>query len=418
MKRNYITLAAATAIGLVMSASAYAGNENTLYLDQDGNDNTALVHQSSGGGNNNIGTLADPVTQDGDHNSFRFSNSGSGSGTNNDIIKAEQTGDDNYFSMSTWNGANNNVVQDAQQVGDLNQMRIGMNGSDTGLVGTILQQGDNNHLVIDQAPISGALSAGNQVRSVTMLGSDNGLAPDANGAAKRAGTYIKQTGAGNIVQNAYVEGSNNTGAAGSSNTYRNVQRIEQWGSNNGLGSSIASTMGSDGNRIWVFEAGNSNNFSIMQGIDSFSTGNYATATQDGDYNDVTVTQYGDGNEIIVDQDGNGNTTTANFVGNGNGVGVLSGNAGMLELAHGELTQGTIVQDSSAAISGNSVDYNVTGDSNLFAFAQIGGGNTITGTVGNLGASNGNQVAIIQSGSSNASTFSQNGGGSNNIAVSQ
>lgn len=117
-----LTLATATAIGLMM-ASAQANDANTLYLEQIGGANQASVNQSVANGGNDIGTAADPVTQKGDRNDFRFSNASNNYGGNNDITKAEQFGDDNYFSNSVWNGAGNNVIRDFEQKGDANRAR-------------------------------------------------------------------------------------------------------------------------------------------------------------------------------------------------------------------------------------------------------------------------------------------------------
>jgi hypothetical protein len=99
---------------------------------------------------------------------------------------------------------------------------------------------------------------------------------------------------------------------------------------------------------------------------------------------------------------------------------MSGNAGALVAANGSsLSVGNVLQDSSSSLYGNSLSYTVYGSSNLFAFAQIGGNNTITGTVGTGSSdSSGNQVAVLQNGTGNITSFSQTGVGSNNIAVHQ
>lgn len=84
-----------------------------------------------------------------------------------------------------------------------------------------------------------------------------------------------------------------------------------------------------------------------------------------------------------------------------------------------LTEGNIFQDSTGKSSGNLINYNVNGSSNLFAFAQIGGNNTIDGTVGTaIVTSDGNQAAVLQEGSDNNATFFQTGSGGNYMSVSQ
>lgn len=416
-----IFLATATAAGALLAAGVMANDSNTLYFEQIGDDNLMSVHQSSGGGSNDIGTSSDPVTQQGNLNAFRFSNSGSGSGKNNDIVKADQFGDRNYVEMSTWNGANNNLLQLFLQEGDDNQARIRINGPDNGLIGSILQEGDDNHLWIEQG---GSSSTGNQILAVSMIGNANGLAPDGNGPFRRAGTHLHQSGTGNLIQQAYLEGSNNIGPKGSSNTYRNVQRIRQAGVNNGNLQSVAITRGSQNgdlyNRLWVFQTGNENNFSIEQGVNASSFGNHAeltqtgnnnlgTANQIGNENTFEVTQAGDANTVNSSQTGDGNSIVATISGSNNGSGTLGGDAGSLASPKA-LASGDIIQ----AGNGNLASLTITGDSNEFALWQSGNLNQVTGAVS---GGNGNNATVLQAGNSNVTAFSQTGGG-NIAAISQ
>ncbi|MBS3651494.1 curlin repeat-containing protein [Pseudaminobacter sp. 19-2017] len=406
-----LALATATAMGLLMGA-AWAGSSNTLYLEQNGANNTASVHQATGPGGNDIGTSGDPVSQTGDNNAFVFSNAGccnEGLRQDNDVAKAEQVGHRNWLNIQVWNLSDHNDINNVQQQGNDNALQLDQNGSRSSTIGTVLQEGDRNTSLIRQN------GARNSVVSATIVGSDNGTARSGElSSGRSAGSRIIQSGNDNVITESRIEGSNNKQAT---NTYAPPHDIQQYGSNNGHNASIARTLGSNGNGIKVTQRGDWNNFSIQQGVDANSAGNYATLTQDGSFNAAYVTQSGSNNHIIVDQDRNSNTATANFTGSGNGVGTLTGVAGALDTQHASLTQGTIFQDSGLAMSGNTVTYNVTGSNNLFAFAQLGGSNTINGTVGSSGVSNANQVAVIQTGSSNNSTFTQNGG-SNNLAVSQ
>lgn len=400
----------ATALSVLMAGVAFGNSNNTLYIEQDGEGNSASITQSFGGGNNDIGTLADPVTQQGDLNSFTFSNSSYGSGTNNDIAKAEQIGDGNFFSNSAWNGANNNKIVRSEQLGDGNRASVSFNGSDEGGVDTLLQQGDNNHLVISQ---QGA--AGNKVLSVSMIGSNNGLSPDANGAPRRAGVYILQSQSGNRVQSASLEGSNNIGPSGDSNTHRSTIRIEQVGVDNGQLASVASTLGSavggEYNRLWIFQNGNNNNFSVQQGLSTASTGNHAiitqtgngnmsSGTQAGDRNTITATSLGNSNSVAVTQTGDDNYANVNIDGNYNGGGNFTG---LALAAAGTLGSGQIVQTGLS----NDVFYDVEdSDSNQFAFSQVGNGNLVDGTVSGAG---GNQAVVNQTGDTNKAVFAQIGG---------
>lgn len=416
-----LVLATASAMGVLMSA-AWANDSNTLYLEQIGDGNLANVHQSSGGGNNDIGTAGDPITQAGNHNSFSFSNSGSGSGTNNDVIDVEQLGNNNIFSSAAWNGANNNVIDDVEQIGNANRVSVSMNGSDAGLVDDVLQQGNGNHLVIEQ---SGSNSSGNKVLSVSMIGDNNGLPPDANGDWRRAGTYLFQSGNSNVVAKSSITGSNNIGPAGDSNTYRNTHRIEQRGTGNTASAVTLGSLGldpsTDYNRIWIFQTGDGNTSDVSQGLSAASFGNKAQVTQtgndntgnglqSGDANTIAISEIGSHNSVTVNQTGDGNSATANITGNSNGGGMMSGGAASVAASNG-LTSGLIVQDGFS----NTALYTVSGsDSNQFAFLQDGNLNSITGSVSGSG---GNQAAVAQTGSSNTVSFTQIGS-SNNLAVSQ
>lgn len=392
MRKFTSKLALSTALGLVFATAAMADN-NTVYLEQNGTGNVADVDQSRGS-NNNIASAVDPVTQNGNENLFLFNNNLSGGADNVDITKAGQVGNNNVMRVNAWNNGDNNVIGDMQQIGNQNQARVDFNGGKSGGVDVALQQGDNNHLEVWQN------GTGNVVNEITMLGSNNGLPPDGNGSYRRVGVLIDQGGTNNLVEVSYIEGSNNTGPAGGSNTYRNVHRIDQSGTGNGQLASVARTWGSEGNRIWVFQTGNTNNFDIEQGTNSASTQNF-----------VTVDQTGNDNAVWVRQFGSYNTAALSFVGDRNGNGAFSSG-----FDDNGLTQGQVIQDNDGVMT-NSITYSVLGSDNLFAFKQDGTNNLINGTVGDLSASDGNQVAVLQVGNNNVADFSQVGG-SNSLSVSQ
>ena len=353
------TLLFSSTLVLLMGAGvAYAGSSNTLYIDQSGDGNTANVDQSNGPGGNDIGTPGDPVNQTGNNNSFNFSNAGccnTNNRYNNDVNKAEQVGDNNWLNIHVWNLAHDNVVSDAQQLGNTNRLLIEQNGSNYGTVGTILQDGDVNSAYIGQG------GSNNTVSNVEMVGSNNGYSNTMSMASGRFDSLrIRQGGSGNLVNHARIEGDNNKQIP--SNGYAPLLDIYQSGSNNGLTSSVATMLGSNGNGIKVTEIGDWNNFSVMQGTSTASTGNYATVTQTGSYNDATVTQFGSYNQLVVTQLDDGNSSTTNFTGDSNGVGTLTGVAG--GLTNVNLVEGSVYQNSTGAGSGNSLTYNVTGSNNL------------------------------------------------------
>jgi hypothetical protein len=406
--RLKIVLMTATALSLTMAA-ARANDSNTLYIEQDGAGNTASVTQSVGLGNNNIGTALDPVTQDGDGNSFTFTNASNYYGGNNDVIDVEQVGNQNIFNNWVWNNGSDNVIDDVEQTGNLNRVSITMNGSDSGLVDDVLQQGNANHMLIEQY----GNSAGNQVQSAKQIGNNNGLPPDGNGDYRRVGTLIRQTGAGsNVVVSSYIEGSDNIGPAGDSNTYRNTHRIEQNGySNEASASTLGSRIGSDYNRIWIFQTGDENTSTVSQGISTASTGNRAEVVQNGDYNIANATQFGSGNVLDATQTGDGNEIQVNITGDLNGGGLFGGAAATLASGSGILS-GEITQTGLDNVASYDV---VNSNGNQFAFLQAGNDNTIDGDVSGGGS---NSAVVVQSGNNNGATFSQSGGGGNILAVSQ
>lgn len=408
------SLAATTALGLSM-AMAHAADNNTLYLEQDGDDNVASIQQDIQGwsgdlGGNDFGTAATPALQRGDRNEMRYSNgtkvSNNGVG-DNDVLEAKQVGDDNRMYFKDFGGSNGNDVNKAVQRGDDNYARVTRNAADDGTVETIRQKGDSNFLVIYQRA-----GTGNSVGTVRQIGSNNGKS---SVTTAHLGTYIYQhDGDNNRVDVASIVGSNN------GNFNNRAMYIEQRGSNNGQTSSTAKMFGSN-NDINVVQTGGWNNFRVVQGNSLVpGSGNTADLAQTGDDHDATIRQDGNGNYLTATQIGVSNTLTASFTGDGNGVGTMTGVAkALVDSDMGDdLFQGNIFQDSTGEASGNTITYNVNGSNNLFAFAQIGAANTITGDVGTSGASNGNQVAVLQTGSGNGTSFTQNGGGNNNLAVSQ
>jgi hypothetical protein len=422
-----------------MMGTAWAGDANKLFITQSGADNTADIHQSGtstvDGAGNDIGVSGAPVVQDGKRNYLGYSNAGYGAGSDNDIVKLRQDGNDNYFYASDNNGGAHNNINNVLQDGNVNQMTVLRGGEQSSTIDRVKMDGNHNSVYVKQGPIYrtgtgyGPYGDHNTISLIKIVGHDNGdtsLTVPSN--PYNAGIFIQQTGSAtaggshNTVDEASIEGHDNTGTWGTSPAsfpyhQRHAISIYQEGSNNGRGVSIARIKGSH-NELQVSEVGDWNNFDIRQGDGPGSDGNFASVNQLGSNNDATATQYGSGNFVMVNQNGDGNSSTTLFDGNDNGMGTLGGAAGALDLTSTNLTQGIALQDSSLSLHGNSLDYNVHGSRNLFAFAQIGGGNSIDGRVGTGGNSNDNQVAVLQAGNSNVTSFTQTGSGGNNLAVSQ
>jgi hypothetical protein len=426
-----LALASATALGLMMGA-AWAGNSNTLYISQSGSGNAADVHQSGAetyhqaSSGNDIGTQAVPAVQTGTDNTLIYTNAGYGSGNDNDIVKLRQDGTGNWFYVTDSNGATSTRISNVLQQGTNNQASVTRAGEQSSTIGSVLMDGSNNNVWIRQGPIYrtglgyGPAGGGNTIALVKVKGDNNGIAyTNSPGNPYSAGIWIEQTGSAvnggiyNNITEASIEGSNNPSHFG------HAISIYQEGSYNGRTASIARMKGSNGNDISVSEVGDWNNFDIREGVSASSTGNFTQLTQTGSFNSAAATQFGDSNTLTVTQNGYNNSSTTNFDGDGNGRGTLTGAAGALDAASSDLTEGVVLQDTGGGLAGNTLTYNVHGSNNLFAFAQLGGGNTITGTVGSAGHdSNGNQAAVLQTGSSNSVGFTQTGIGGNVVAVSQ
>jgi len=409
--KTKILFATATAAGILLAGQAFA-DPNTLYLTQTGASNQATVQQNAGSGGNDVGKAGVPALQQGNGNRFSEIQETGGNflGGDDDIVAMKQLGNNNVFGSSYSNQlAGGDRINSVLQNGDLNWASIGRNGASSATVGTFNQTGDSNSAQVTQQS-----GSGNTVTLLQQIGSKNGgpFGPFGPQNPNGWGTSILQSGNGNVVAESSIYGSNNN----LNTTSAPASSVSQVGNYNGRTSSVARTRGSDGNFIHVTETGDWNNFSVLQGVNTSSTGNQATVSQTGSYNGGYVTQYGDDNLVTVAQLGDGNTATANFTGNRNGNGSFS----VLGALHqpplplnANLTQGTIYQDSTG-LGGNTVTYNVTGSDNLFAMAQIGGSNTITGKV----TSGSNEVAVLQTGSSNVTNFVQQGGNANVISVSQ
>jgi hypothetical protein len=391
MKFYTTTLAATSALCLSMGM-AYA-DSNTLHVDQTGNNNIADVDQSHGSGNNRVGSSANPVTQIGDDNYFKYNNVGQSLGDAT-VDTALQQGNNNKLLLRDWGSAGHNATDNAQQIGNDNYVYVEHNYGDRNTTAMIEERGNDNHIRINQNGNDGIIG------TVSIVGSGNGGASH-SGWRENWGILIAQGGGHNSISNASIEGDNNDGWPGSRGT---AMSINQTGTYN---TASASMVGSDGNRVLISQGGiGNNNAVVIQGDTLASTNNSAD-----------VLQNGDGNATRVEQLGSYNTVYADFLGDSNGVGTMTGVAGALadNDPNDNLFQGNVFQDSSAASGlGNLVSYDVTGSDNLYAFAQIGGSNSVTGSV----TGNSNQVAVLQTGTGNVTGFTQTGGNNNAIAVSQ
>ncbi|MBZ9898146.1 hypothetical protein LB545_27905 [Mesorhizobium sp. BR1-1-6] len=281
-------------------------------------------------------------------------------------------------------------------LGDENAVAVDQDGSNTG---EVFVTGNLNVVSLDQEAIS---SFGNEA-GIRVDGNSNNLVVDQLGAAGSNEATVDIQGDQNDVA-VDQEGSNTGGMVVTGNL--NGATLAQDGA---INSALIEIYG-DGNQFDVDQDGTFNDAVALAN----GNANEVTLSQTGDVNTGSVDMFGDQNDVAIDQNGSFNTVSMTFQGDSNGSGSLTGAAGLLvSTSGGQLVAGRALQDSSSALSGNSLTYDVVGNLNEFAFAQIGGGNTIDGSV--MGT--GNEVAIVQAGNSNYASFSQIGS-SNSIGVSQ
>src|SRR5690606_5378447 len=196
--------------------------------------------------------------------------------------------------------------------------------------------------------------------------------------------YIDQIGSGNSAS--IVQGQSDGSAVGNRAGYETT-RMRQDGTDNQL------IINQTGNSQLVYTATQTNN-------GSNGGANVASVTQGG----------GNGNQIReLTQTNTGasdNIASLTFSGSGNGVtsGVFTGPALGVGVSQSRVRQ---------TGEGNDLTFNVTGNDNLFGFAQDGWANLIIGTVDG----NANQVAIAQTGEGNEALASTNGN-TNQLGLSQ
>ncbi len=405
------TLVLGTALALLAATGvAYAGSNET-YLDQLGNGNSASTGQDSAAVvGNQAGIASDSMKQTGDNNSLAITQSGDenkvgthwNSGSNKGL-GVDQNGDRNSITIDQ--SKNQNAVYEVQQTG-----AAGATSQQNML--TITQKTDGNAygansvVSVNQTNTGGVAANANTIEILqtdlhTGPGANNGIGrPNANGLA------------GGIIQ----EGSGLGVTVNQVGRHNKIFSIDQYGTgtpSNGttitINQSGAAGNGSDGVDNAVRK--------VVQGTDVLGVSDST----------VAINQYGSRNYIgLVSQTGgDGNHANLTFAGNDNGGSGNVGNNGTagsftaLGVANslatsGGLSESEVIQTG----AGNNISYTVTGNENLFAFSQIGSGNTIDGTVGDTSASSSNEVAILQNSSGNTASFSQTGAGSNNLAIHQ
>lgn len=150
---------------------------------------------------------------------------------------------------------------------------------------------------------------------------------------------------------------------------------------------------------------------MLSATTAMASNEWVRLTQDETLNHARVTMTGNDNRLLIVQEHTGaggrNMIAVTIDGelNGGPLGAeFTGPARLSGLQPGRLSQSGF---------GNSMAIEVTGTSNLFAFAQTGSGNVLRASI--TGYSN--QAAVVQTGIGNHATFSQTGIG-NIVSITQ
>ena len=412
---------------------------------QDGTSNTATIDQTGYGSGQKIYK----VIQDGTGNFADIDMSGAGNrlqlldqdGTNDAVINISGTnnghgGNSDYAgtlrnasaladvqASSIIQGGNGNEVN-LNISGNTNQFGITQDGTDNNAANVIVS-GVNNSLGVRQ------YGTGNDFDLSTIAGNDNVLGLNQDGTSNFATIDIGGNGNGDGTFTGRfapaAAGTNPSGLVsqvGADNSAEftigalsdeNEFSLTQSGNENLL---LASIDGGDLNQLVIVQtstgtvgindadvaiSGGSNNVAVRQGK-SAKGGIQLDLTISGSSNNLNVDQGNNSNSVTTIADvnitGSFNNSVVSFDAGGAASDALYSNSKRVS-GSGQISQG----------NGSELEYNVTGDSNRFAFYQ-GAQSTIDGTtIGNL-----NQVVVNQ-GLANSTSFVQNGS-NNNLGVLQ
>lgn len=421
-----------TTTALTLSAGMSYADNNEAYIDQLGNNHSAIITQDAGS-NNKAGSVGNEIlqrsqftptfgntlsiTQNGDDNEvgldtvpsrnsgfFQFNQSGPGStatvlqDTNGNVIgrvnqvarTASATG--NTLTVTQDGGDNN-------EIGFISQDRSGsVDGTPAGRLGhtaSITQTGNNNFIALVRQGTQFDSSAGNEV---TML-----IVGDNNGGGSLTGLASVGASESSVVQSGTSNTLDYTVDTGNFNQFGFLQDGDS-NMANGL------TITGDRNELGIIQTGDMNEVSLAS-IDG--SDNVIGFSQTGESNlaSATIMGMGSNNEFAIMQNGFDNDASIMIDGDDNGA-TSTGLFGVAALVGG--TNGVIAQWGDM----NDASLSITGSNNAFALAQgtsiaNGNNNLIMGTVDG----DDNAVAVAQGGDGNTAVFTQTGNG-NSLGIIQ
>ena len=391
-----VTLTTATALGLIMTASAYAGGSST-YITQDGNSQSAAIDQSGSTSGASVGTSGTPFLQD---NGATGGLSPLGIGGN--ILTITQTGSDNEVGVDT----------QSFQSGTANRANIE-------------QDGTGNSANLQQ---TGAHNGPNGVQDVHGYWSNDADAGSILQNGSGGTVNVTQTNAADAIYgNAFNIGQSGTGNTSTVNqTGDNLVWIRQgtslpdiwWGPLTPVAGALSDStidVTQNGGHVPVTPGNWTNYAAVAQGN---GTLNHITIGQTGSANSADVNQSGDGNIFSSTQVSPTLNMDWNYV--GGEAGWPGGDGPIVQTGNGN--QYNNYQDGTNLLAlGSQV-----GDSNYLTNFQYGDSNklysTQTGSAGdeiwNQQHGNDGTATYTQSGSYNVATLQDQLGSSNTVDVTQ
>lgn len=355
----------ASALGLLMGG-AYAGDNNSSHIVQDGSANSASIGQS--GSNNTAGDISTQriTRQIGDNNALTINQSGNGGkiGTSGNYLQlnfgVDQLGDFNKLTITQTGAGSVNTIQQvstgagAAPSATVNEATITQNnGNGSTLVSRVDQTYTGNGttdaknlVTIDQnvtgtgPRVGGGGSTGDQSGGVFQTGFANTIDIDQTGRYDRT-NEVRQNGSQNsftveqIYSNAGGGFSGNDFNLGQQTGVGNTAVVEHLGANN-LTATVSqdnSGGGTVGNDATVIIQGDSNGRAGLSGFAAATGATSSSVLQTGDGNVTDYLAVGDDNEYGVTQIGIGNEAeNLSVTGDLNNLGIFqSGNLNRVDL---------------------------------------------------------------------------------------
>ncbi|WP_188517830.1 beta strand repeat-containing protein [Alsobacter metallidurans] len=422
MSRKYLLVTTSLAASLL--ATAAMADNNTVYLNQTADSQSATISQSGNG--NAVGANGQAFGQ------------GGGSG-NTLTVNQTNTGNSIGVATSGYQSGNNNLAN-AYQDGVGSRIEIKQSGSNNGQHGTTTGWDWTNSS--DYARLAQDSSANGSVIELTQNGNGNAFDVGQGGASN--GVSVTQTGTLGqtfVRQNVGQAGFHNSSVVVNQDTSNSINYVNvnaQIGNN--LLINIAQSGGLQGAGVDQYGTGSSfvSNQSGLGNLIGYTGPNLLLGT------DHVVTQYGDGNQIFNYQSGNYNVANGGQNGNSLFLSNTQGGSGN-SLQFNQTYSNNRAYNAQYGTNGSVSVTQTGGDGNMFnsvqhgnalgasvtayqngtinqimttqydgantaLLSQTGYNNSITGTQNNSAFGLANVANVTQSNSNNVANYNQNGSG--------